>query len=66
MFILVSAAATGRAQAINTSDLYTSLNTAWGWKDFLKPYLWDDVAHKRCEFVSPEGTLKFSVRLATI
>jgi hypothetical protein len=54
---------TRQAQSVGTTDHYTGLNTAWGWKDFLRPISWEDLLAKRCNFVSPHGTLAFSATI---
>jgi hypothetical protein len=54
---------TREAQSVGTTDHYTGLNTAWGWKDFLRPISWEDMLAKRCNFVSPHGTLAFSATI---
>lgn len=58
-----SLAVTREAQSVGTTDHYTGLNTAWGWKDFLRPISWEDMLAKRCNFVSPHGTLAFSATI---
>jgi hypothetical protein len=51
------------AQSVKSTDQYTCLNTAWGWKDFLRPISWEDLLAKRCDFVSPRGTIAFSATI---
>lgn len=50
-------------QSVRTTDHYTTLNSAWGWKDFLRSVSWDDLLAKRCDFVSPQGVIAFSATI---
>lgn len=46
------------------ADMFTSLNDGWGWYDFLGSCTWDDLIGRTREFVSPAGTITFSIKIA--
>jgi hypothetical protein len=54
---------TRATQSVRTTDHYTALNSAWGWKDFLRSVSWEDLLAKRCDFVSPQGIIAFSATI---
>jgi hypothetical protein len=61
LFIFVLGRAAGRRKG---ADMFTSLNDGWGWYDFLGSCTWDDLIGRTREFVSPAGTITFSIKIA--
>jgi len=43
--------------------MFTSLSDGWGWFDFLDSCTWDELMSRTKDFVSPSGTVTFSIKI---